>query len=140
MNWFIDANVEKNKIALRRFRLMKSQLRFNIFDLEKRVNERIHPGLLYAYCYWESHLRDVPYSDELLYELDNFVYKQLLYRLEVISLTKNLYDCLGPVLESAIGWTRVSSQTLVQIQNLTPEQNKDSQLSSDVSSFLEDAL
>ena len=130
-SYFIDANVEKNKIALRCFRLMKSQLRFNIFDLEtsfkfnrdvpdleKRVNERIHPGLLYACCYWASHLRDVPYSDELLYELDNFMYKQLLYWIEVLSLTRCLYGCFEPVLESTIGWAKVSIQTSVQFHKI----------------------
>ena len=103
---------------------MKGQLRFNICDLEtsfkfnrdvtdieKRVNERIHPGLVYACHYWASHLRDVPYSDELLSDLDNFAYNQLLYWLEVLSLTESLYKFLEPVLESAIGWVKVSCQT-----------------------------
>ena len=111
-SWFIDADVGKSRIVSRCFVLMKNQLRFNIcnletsfkfnrdvLNLEKRVSERIHPGLLYACRHWASHLRDVPYSSEILSELDNFMYKQLLYWLEIISLPKNLYDCLGPVLE-----------------------------------------
>ena len=84
-SWYIDTDVEKNKIASRCFRLMKEQFHFNICDFEtsfkfnrdvpdfgKRVNKRIHPGLLYACRYWASHLRDVPYSDELLSELGVF--------------------------------------------------------------------
>ena len=119
--WYIDPNKEKERIASRCFELMKSQLRFNICDLEtsfkynrdvpdleKRVNGIIHPGLLYACRYWASHLRDVPYTDKILFELDYFMYKQLLYWLEVLSLTKSLYEYLEPVLENAIGWVKVS--------------------------------
>ena len=124
-SWFIDTNAGKNKIVSCCFRLMKKQLRFNICDLEtsykfnrnvpdleKRVKERIHPGLVYACRYWASHLRDVPYSDELLSELENFAYNQLLYWLEILSLTRSLYEGLEPVLEGAIGWFKVSCQTL----------------------------
>ena len=113
------------------FDLMKSQLRFNICDLEtsfkfnrdvldlrERVNKQIHPGLLYACRHWASHLRDVPYSSEILSELDNFIYKQLLYWIEVLSLTGCLYECFEPVLESAIGWAKVSIQTLVQFHKI----------------------
>ena len=120
MNWFIDANVEKNKIALHCFGLMKSQLRFNICDLEtsfkfnrdvpdlqERISESIHPGLLYTCRYWASHLRDVPYSDGLLSELDYFTHKQLLYWIEVLSLTRSLYEHLEPTLECSIGWVKV---------------------------------
>ena len=106
------------------FRLMNSSLHFNICELEtsfkfnrdvpnleKRVNENIHLGLLYVCRFWASHLQDVPYSDKLLSELENFAYNQLLYWLEVLSLTKSLYECLEPILESAIGWVKVSCQT-----------------------------
>ena len=129
--WYIDPNKEKERITSRCFELMKSQLCFNICDLEtsfkfnrdvpdleKRVKERIHPGLLYACRYWASHLRDVPYTDKILLELDYFMYKQLLYWLEVLSLTKSLYEYLEPVLENAIGWVKVSRRTLARIQRL----------------------
>ncbi|PAV14876.1 WD40 domain containing protein [Pyrrhoderma noxium] len=129
--WHIDSNKEKIKIAYRCFVLMKDQLRFNICDLEtsfkfnrdvpnleKRVSERIHPGLLYACRHWASHLRDVPYSSEILSKLDNFMYKQLLYWIEVLSLTGCLYECFEPVLESAIGWIKASIQTLVQFHKI----------------------
>ena len=152
-SWYIDSDVWKNNIASRCFRLMKEQLHFNICDLEtsfkfnrdvpdfgKRVNKRIHPGLLYACRYWASHLRDVPYSDELLSELDGFAYEQLLYWLEALSLTGSLSECLRPVLESAIRWVKLTSQTLLQIQRPTLEQNNHSQMSSKIASFLEDAL
>ena len=111
---------------------MKKQLRFNICDLEtsykfnrnvpdleKRVKERIHPGLVYACRYWASHLRDVPYSDELLSELENFAYNQLLYWLEVLSLTKTLYAYLESSLLSAIGWVKVSYR--ISVHNQKPD-------------------
>ncbi|PAV14869.1 WD40 domain containing protein [Pyrrhoderma noxium] len=152
-SWYIDSDVWENNISSRCFRLMKEQLHFNICDLEtsfkfnrdvpdfgKRVNKRIHPGLLYACRYWASHLRDVPYSDELLSELDGFAYEQLLYWLEALSLTGSLSECLRPVLESAIRWVKLTSQTLLQIQRPTLEQNNHSQMSSKIASFLEDAL
>ena len=131
-SWYIDTDLEKSKIVSRCFGLMKGQLRFNICDLEtsfkfnrdvtdieKRVNERIHPGLVYACHYWASHLRDVPYSDELLSELNNFVYGQLLYWLEVLSLTKTLYACLETSLLSAIRWVKVSYR--ISIHNQKPD-------------------
>ena len=127
-SWYIDTNAEKNKITLRCFALMKSQLRFNICDLEtsfkfnayvpnlrERVDKRIRPGLLYTCRHWASHLLDVPYSSEILSKLDYFMYKQLLYWLEVLSLAGCLYECFEPVLESAISWTKVNSQILPQI-------------------------
>ena len=132
--WYIDEDIEKNRIALQCFGLMKSQLRFNICDLEtsskfnrdvpdlqERISESIHPGLLYVCRYWASHLRDAPYSDGLLSELDNFTYKLLLHWLEVLSLTGCLCERLEPVLECAIGWAKVSCRTSVQIQKLTLE-------------------
>ena len=147
--WYIDESIERNRIALCCFGLMKSQLRFNICDLEtsfkfnadvpnlrERVDKRIRPGLLYACRHWGSHLRDVPYPNELLPELDNFAYKQLLYWLEVLSLTGCLYECFEPVLESAIGWVK----ELAQIPNLILEQNKETHTPSELLSFLEDAL
>ena len=128
-SWYIDTDLEKSKIVSRCFGLMKNRLRFNICDLEtsfkfnrdvpdieKRVNERIHPGLVYACHYWASHLRDVPYSDELLSEFNDFVYNQLLYWLEVLSLTKTLYAYLESSLLNAIGWAKVSCRILVHNQ------------------------
>ncbi|PAV14873.1 WD40 domain containing protein [Pyrrhoderma noxium] len=147
--WYIDPSKEKERIASRCFELMKSQLRFNICDLEtsskfnrdvpnleKRVDERIHHGLLYACRYWASHLQDAPYSDEILSELDYFAYKQLLYWLEVLSLTGYLYECFEPVLESAVGWVK----ELARIPNLVIEKNKERHTPSELLSFLEDAL
>ncbi|PAV14874.1 WD40 domain containing protein [Pyrrhoderma noxium] len=121
-SWYINSDVEMNKIASRCFVLMKSHLHFNICDIEtsfkfnkdipnlqERVDKRIHPRLLYACRYWASHLRDVPYSSKILSELDNFMYKQLLYWIEVLSLTGSLYECFEPVLESAIEWAKLLS-------------------------------
>ena len=132
--WYIESGAGKNRIVSCCFDLMKNQLRFNICDLEtsfkfnrdvpnleKRVNERIQPGLLYTCRHWASHLRDVPYSDGLFSELDNFVYKHLLYWLEVLSLSRSLYEYFEPALESAIGWVKVSCRPPVQVQKLTPE-------------------
>ena len=67
--------------------------------------------------------------------LDNFLYKQLLYWLEVLSLTGTLYECFEPVLESAIGWVK----ELAQIPNLILERNKETHTPSELLFFLEDA-
>ena len=82
-----------------------------------------------------SRLLDFPSPNELLSELDNFVYTQSLYWLEVLSLIGSLYGCLEPILESVIGWVKVSCQTSVQISKLTLEQNKE-HIPSKVASFL----
>ena len=62
--WLIDADVEKNRIVLRYFKLMKNQLRFSICDLDMssefnndipnldtRVKEKIQSNLQYANSY-----------------------------------------------------------------------------------------
>ncbi|PAV14881.1 nucleotide-binding-oligomerization-domain like receptor [Pyrrhoderma noxium] len=152
-SWYINSDVEMNKIASRCFVLTKSRLHFNICDIEtsfkfnkdipnlqEHVDKRIHPRLLYACRYWASHLRGVPYSSKILSELDNFMYKQLLYWIEVLSLTGSLYECFEPVLESAIGWAEVSDQTSVQTQKLTRVQNNERHVPFELLSFLEDAL
>ena len=133
-SWYIDTDLEKSKIVSRCFGLMKNRLRFNICDLEtsfkfnrdvpdleKRVNERIHSGLLYSCRHWASHLRDVPYSDELLSELDNFVYNQLLHWVEILSLTKRLHPFLGSTLKNALEWIEVRHQSINTDVELTFE-------------------
>ena len=119
--WFIDADTEKKRIALRCLELMKRHLRFNICNLEssfilnddvpdfnERVKKNISPALRYACLHWASHLRDIPYSEELKRQLDHFVYNQLLHWVEILSLTKNLHPFLGSALKHALEWVGVS--------------------------------
>ncbi|PAV15833.1 WD40 domain containing protein [Pyrrhoderma noxium] len=116
-DWYIDAGLHRKRIASRCFELMKSQLRFNICDLEssfvlnddvpdfnERVKKNISPALQYACLHWASHLRDIPYSEELKRQLDHFVYNQLLHWVEILSLTKRLHPFLGSALKHALEW------------------------------------
>ena len=120
-NWYIDAGLHRKRIASRCFELMKSQLRFNICNLEssfvlndnvpdfnERVKKNISPALRYACLHWASHLRDIPYSEELKRQLDHFVYNQLLHWVEILSLTKSLHPFLGSALKHALEWVGVS--------------------------------
>ena len=118
--WFIDEEKEKAHISLQCFELMGG-LRFNICglqtsykynknvkNLEDRVKKNISTSLLYACRHWASHLREVPYSEELCKQLESFSFNRLLYWVEVLSLTGSLYDFLLQSLENAITWIGVS--------------------------------
>ena len=132
--WFIDADTEKKRLALRCLELMKRHLRFNICNLEssfvlnddvpdfnERVKKNISPALRYACLHWASHLRDIPYSEELKRQLDHFVYKQLLHWVEVLSLTKRLHPFLGSTLKNALEWIEVRHQSINTDVELTFE-------------------
>ena len=118
--WYIDPEVQKVYIASRCLERMGDFLRYNICDipsiyvlnsdvpdLENRVTQCIPPFLKYICCYWAHHLRDVPYSRELCYQLRSFVYNQLLFWFEVL-LTNTFNEHVGPALLFAIEWVGVS--------------------------------
>ena len=103
------------------FRVMKSDLRFNICgletshlrntdvpDLATRVENTIHPHLSYACRFWADHLIVTAYDTTILYELRDFLHHRLLYWLEVLSLLKNIHFASGMLLLTQ-EWNQVSS-------------------------------
>ena len=120
--WYIDVEVERAHVARRCLERMGDQLRYNIGnippsfvlncdvpDLDDRVAQYIPPSLKYICCNWAYHLRDVSYSQELCSQLRSFVYNQLLFWFEALSLTNTFDNNVGPALHFAIDWIGVSA-------------------------------
>ncbi|CAE6396550.1 unnamed protein product [Rhizoctonia solani] len=105
-------------LARRCFEVMKSELRFNICeleysylndsqieDLEARVSQRISPTLSYTCRYWGSHLSLAPFLDNTRDMLLDFLSSRFLFWMEVLSLSQ----CIGigaPLMQQAQTWLR----------------------------------
>ena len=120
--WHVDPSVQRAYIASKCFERMGDLLKHNICsipssfalntdvpDIDNRVTQCIPPFLKYICCNWFHHLRDVSYSQHLCSKLRSFVYNQLLFWFEVLSLTNTFNDHAGPSLLFAIEWVGVSA-------------------------------
>ena len=120
--WYIDVKMQKADIASKCLERMGDLLRHDICnisssfilntdipDLDNRVTQRIPPFLKYICCNWVHHLQDVSYSQQLCSKLRSFVYNQLLFWFEILSLTSAFNDHAGPTLLFAIQWVGVSA-------------------------------
>ncbi|CUA74710.1 putative WD repeat-containing protein all2124 [Nostoc sp, PCC 7120] [Rhizoctonia solani] len=110
------------------FDVMKAELRFNICgldssyltddqvgDLEARVARCISPTLSYACRYWASHLQVTPPSDDTHHMILDFLSTQLLFWMEVLSLS----GCIGigaPMMQQAQTWLRQIANNRDEIQ------------------------
>ena len=120
--WHVDPSVQREYIASKCFERMGDFLKYNICnipsssvlnadvpDIDNRVTRYIPPFLKYICCNWIHHLQDVSYSQHLCFQLQSFVYNQLLFWFEVLSLTNTFNHHVGPALLFAIGWVGVSA-------------------------------
>lgn len=116
--WFVDADDGRLILAHLSFDGMADRLHFNMgrikssFYPNDRVGQRA-PGAItadvrYICRYWAQHLREVPFSIDLLRRLSTFTLEQLLFWFEVLSLTKDFYHIPGGCLREAISWIPVS--------------------------------
>ncbi|KIM32662.1 hypothetical protein M408DRAFT_41207, partial [Serendipita vermifera MAFF 305830] len=118
--FLIDPKRENQSLTIACLRTMRSGLRFNICDLETsylrnsdvpnlaaRVKERIPPELAYSCFFWASHLKDTPLGSEEVSYLEDFMNKQFLYWLEVLSLMKR-FNVASSMLWTLIDWLQVS--------------------------------
>ena len=119
--WHVDPSVQRAYIASKCFERMGDLLKYNICnipssfalnsdvpDIDNRVTRCIPQFLNYICCNWFHHLQDVSYSQHLYSQLRLFVYNQLLFWFEVLSLTNTFNHHVGPALLSAIKWVGVS--------------------------------
>ncbi|PAV22985.1 nucleotide-binding-oligomerization-domain like receptor [Pyrrhoderma noxium] len=115
--WHIDPSVQRAYIASKCFERMGNLLIYNICsipssfalntdvpDIDIRVIRYIPPFLKYICCNWFHHLQDVSYSQDLCSKLQSFVYNQLLFWFEILSLTNTFNHHVGPALLFAIDW------------------------------------
>ncbi|KAJ7224708.1 hypothetical protein GGX14DRAFT_309597, partial [Mycena pura] len=97
--WFVDSKIQSKSLAMGCLRVLNSQLKFNICDLEDshvlnvdvpalldRIEGHIFAELKYASLFWAHHLRDAGLDEEILIELKGLMNNRFLYWLEVVSL------------------------------------------------------
>ena len=119
---YIDPEVQKAYIAPKCLERVGDSLRYNtcnvpssfvftidVPDIDNLVSRHIPPILKYICCNWAHHLQDVPYSQELYCQLHSFVYNQLLFWFEVLSVTNTFNGHVRPALLFAIDCAGVSA-------------------------------
>ena len=101
------------------FDLMRTQLKFNIcelessfvfdkdvLDLQDRIKKFISPALSYACRYWGEHLRQGNFTDKAHEMLVDFLTHRLLFWIEVLNLEQHLM--IGPeLLHYVQAWLKV---------------------------------
>ncbi|KAJ7664193.1 WD40-repeat-containing domain protein [Mycena rosella] len=97
--WGINPKTEHHALALGCLRILHSELRFNICNLEnshlcnadvrglaKRIDTMISPQLSYSCCFWFDHIQETVFDSVFLEGVDRLLHHQFLYWLEVLSL------------------------------------------------------
>lgn len=107
----VDIAKGHQDLAFASFRLMTDELRFNIceikssFDPNSSLSEdelsRISPQLFYSSRFWSSHLAHIPKDDVIDPMISQFMSKQLLFWLEVLSI-KDAMSFAEPAMESLL--------------------------------------
>jgi hypothetical protein len=75
----------------------------DIKDLEACVAKHLPPALLYACCFYDSHLKHLDFETDLFCKLETFFKTKFLFWLEALSLTSNVHLAL-PALLSVNVW------------------------------------
>jgi hypothetical protein len=119
--WFIDIHVAHDTTVLGCLRLMNTGLHFNICGLEtsylpnedvpglsQQIEKAIPPQLSYACQFWADHLHGTLGGNDILKsDLQHFIYNNLLYWFEAMSLLDHV-PLASPALLKAARWSRVS--------------------------------
>jgi hypothetical protein len=118
--WIIDLSVANQVLAESCLQRMNDELHFNMCELESShlANEDVSDlhehtlsaipiHLTYACQFWARHVQMAPHSDALLSKIEDFLFKNLLYWLEVLSLTGSVNLASTALLKTA-KWSRVS--------------------------------
>jgi NACHT domain len=117
--FFIMQQQESQVLTLACLRTMKENLRFNICGLESshtlnvdiqdlllRENQHIPPHLSYSCSWWANHLIETAFSEGIYRDLENFMQKQFLFWLEVLSIIKQVNLC-SQALSLLVNWILV---------------------------------
>ncbi|KEP46108.1 vegetative incompatibility protein HET-E-1 [Rhizoctonia solani 123E] len=126
--FYCDESKLNTTLVHRCFDIMKSELRFNICqlensyladdqvsDLEARVVRCISPTLSYACRYWSSHLRLSSAKDNASQMLLDFLFDRFLFWMEVLSLSR----CIGigaTMMQQAQTWLRQMNDNSDEVQ------------------------
>jgi hypothetical protein len=126
--WFINIYAAHDTLALGCLQLMKAGLHFNICGLEtshlpnkdipglsQQIEKAIPPQLSYACQFWADHLHATLGSDILEGNLQDFIYNNLLYWFEALSLL-DYVPLASPALLKAAQWSKVSGTPLFYLE------------------------
>jgi hypothetical protein len=110
---------ENHKLALASLQTMKSGLKFNICNLESsyllntevpdmksRIQQNIPPHLRYASFHWANHLAVSGFNEEVMGLVQDFMEKQFLFWLEVMSVTRQM-NVTAHMLSLLVHWMKV---------------------------------
>ncbi|KAJ7611217.1 WD40-repeat-containing domain protein [Roridomyces roridus] len=119
MPWALNATVAHHTLSTACFRVLHSELRFNIGQLEdsnlenfrvhglaERLNSLISPQLQYSACFVFEHLREVQFDSVVLGSLQDFFHRQFLYWLEVLGLFGGIHHA-RVALEAALKYVKL---------------------------------
>ncbi|CAE6477461.1 unnamed protein product [Rhizoctonia solani] len=122
--YFCDIIEHSQLLVQKCFLVMKEQLRFNICglmssflpdekveDIIRRIKENISPTLAYACRYWADHLASAPESDILRRNLEDFLFQQILFWMEVLSLRRELIMSAETFLKAKQWLTKTGSKS-----------------------------
>lgn len=117
--FLIQSEVQNRQLVHACLHVMKHNLQFNICNipssyyrnedvdgLSEQIESHISPQLSYSCCFMAHHLLEIAYEQDIVEELWNFMNKQFLHWLEVLSLTKKA-NLASEVLSSIATWIKV---------------------------------
>ena len=126
----IDLRDAHYKLAYSCLTLVLHDLRFNIcdiessylankdiLDLEARVAKHLPPALLYACCFYNSHLKHLDFETDLFYKLQTFFKTKFLFWLEALSLMSSVHLAL-PALLSVNMWLASDQSVSLNINSV----------------------
>jgi hypothetical protein len=117
--FFVMRQHESQVLTRACLRTMKDNLRFNICGLESshtlnvdipdllsREKQHISPHLSYSCGWWASHLAETAFNEEVFRDVENFMQKQFLFWLEVLSIIRRVNLC-SRALALLVNWIPV---------------------------------
>lgn len=117
--FFIKRQQENRVLAHACLGTMNETLRFNICglessyirnadvpDLSSRIEQHIPPQLSYSCSWWASHLAETAFDEGTFRALQNFMQKQFLFWLEILSIIQQV-NLASRALLSLINWIMV---------------------------------
>jgi len=118
-DFFINTSLHRNDLAFATLHVMKAELCFNICKLETsyllnsditnlaaQIEASISSALSYSCRYWGSHVAVTPFDSEAAVPVGEFLNQQLLFWIEVLSLTRSV-QIAAPMLSSVMMWITV---------------------------------
>ncbi|KIM27448.1 hypothetical protein M408DRAFT_71064 [Serendipita vermifera MAFF 305830] len=121
--FLIKPDCERRKLTLACFKVLNKELRFNICGVESshlknadipglasRADKFISPHLMYSSLWWASHLAETRSDTEIFVLVEDFMHKQFLFWLEVLSISQRV-NLGSQMLFSLVDWIKTYRHT-----------------------------